>query len=179
MDKRYHLNQNELAVISAGFGIEKIYGIYVGKGNVNKKEICMTLHNLYVNALIDNKNSGGFSVDSYLTDLMKNIRNSKYALVIEIGEGTLTDIICCYVGASCCVVSATDKISPNKIILYGEYWDNILNEILKKSINSKIKVSLIESHSGSMTTETVINKETILQDKEKILNLYFEEGKGI
>ena len=128
--KRYYLTPDEFSVISAGFGIPMVYGLKQIDGMVDNKEICIALHNMYVNELIRNRDSKEFVADDEITEAMRLIKAAERFILIDISTEDKLRTMCCYVGQKCAVLSE-DSLYPDKIILYLADWEDIVKDVLK------------------------------------------------
>lgn len=128
--KKYYLNPNEFSVISAGFGIPVVYGLNQLDGQVDSKKICIALHNMYVNRLIENKDTKAFIADDEITEIMRIIKAAKRVIIIELSKTGRIGTICCYYGKLWAVIEENFS-NLGKIIMYCTDWNELVCNIVE------------------------------------------------
>lgn len=171
--KKYYLTPNEFSVISAGFEIPMIYGLKQIDGRVDEKEICMALHNMYVNQLISNNDSKEFVADDELTEIMRVIKNSRSFISIDLSISDKMNTICCYCSKKCVVIEESFQ-NPGKLVLYFDDWKKICADTVRLAVDTSVIITLIDAKNGQGIKKTTIlpNEEV---DKEEVLNRYYKE----
>lgn len=175
-NKKYFLTPNEFSVISVGFGLSMVFGLKQIDGIVDNKEICMALHNMYVNDLIENKNNQGFIIDEEMSGMMKLIKQSKNFMSIEYLDGNVYNTISYYKSTEPFfdVVLEETCLNPDKIILYYSEWNAVKDTILEVSKDKEVHVRILDTQDGHIIKE---EKLTSLQDADKqmVLDRFREE----
>lgn len=156
--KRYYLNSNELAVLMANSGIKSLYGLGSAKP-MDNKDICMVLHSLYVNKIIDNYNQEGFVIDKDVREIMGIIRKSRYVMAVN-AEKTDHILKCCYLGEKIAVVSIDEK-SRDIICIYAMDKDEIVDELMQIAAEgNSLSISLKNVSDGQEREKVAISAET-------------------
>ncbi len=176
-EKRYCLDENELTVLLAGYGIRQLYTIGHEDNQLDKKDICMSLHSLYKSNLIEQEDKS-FVIEQGLKKNLGYVNYSRVALTVYIYDEDRIYITCCYLGRRITVVKS-DRLSKGKVSLYLAQWDEILEELLADSKNKSVKILLNKSHSGELIREEMINSDISEEDKRHILMNYYEEGASL
>ncbi len=176
--KKYYLTPDEFSVICGGFGIPMVYGLKQIDGMVDNKEICIALHNMYVNELIKNKDSKGFVADDEITEAMRLIKAAEHFILIDISTRDKLHTICCYVGQKCAVLSE-DCLYPDKIILYFADWEEIAEDMLKLSEGIIFSVALVSTATGQNLNKIVIERGDSEANRKEILDNYYKEALNI
>lgn len=176
--KKYYLTPNEFSVVSAGFGLSMVYGLKQIDGKVDNKEICMALHNMYVNELIENKNDQGFTTDDEMADMMKRIKSSNRVMVIEFSEEKNVHTICCYCGehADKDLIVEENCSNPDKIILYFADWDEMQDNILDMTVGKAVTVGILDTKDGRILEREELDATLQDFDKKTVLVRYRKEG---
>lgn len=170
IEKKYILNQKEFSVISAGFGITQVYGLGAINKAADSKEICLALHNMYVNELIDNKNEEGFETDKELADVLKGIREAAY--LIRGCKQDKTDTLCCYIGNICSIIEINDNY-PDKVIAYPANWEDAKTEILDMFDDAAGSIELLDIKSKAVKASREFEAKS--EDIENVLEQMYKE----
>lgn len=170
--KKYYLTPNEFSVISAGFEIPMIYGLKQIDGRVDEKEICMALHNMYVNHLITNNDSKEFVADDELTEIMRVIKNSRKFISIDLSISDKMNTMCCYCGKKCVVIEESFQ-NPGKLVLYFDDWEKICADAVRVAADTSVTITLIDAKNGQIKKTTILSKEEV--DKGEVFNSYYKE----
>lgn len=173
--KRYYLTPDEFSVICAGFGISMVYGLKQIDGRINNKEICLALHNMYVNELIKNKDSKEFVADDEITEAMRLIKAAEHFILIDISTGDKMHTICCYAGEKCAVLSE-DSLYPDKIILYFADWGEIVKAVLKLSEGMTFSIALVSAATGRTLNRVIIEQEDSDAKRNELMDNYYKEA---
>lgn len=160
-EKKFFLTPNEFSVISAGFGLSMVYGLNQIDGRMDTKEICLALHNMYVNNLIENQDSKQFITDPDITEMMRQIKSSHFFVRIEGVIGNAECTFCIYPGESCTVIEENQS-NANKVIMYMSDIQKVFDMIVKGSAGKKLNVSCMSATNGR-----VIGEETLAEDADK------------
>lgn len=175
--KKYYLTPNEFSVISAGFEIPMIYGLKQIDGRVDERDICMALHNMYVNQLITNNDAKEFVADDELTEIMRAIKNSKCFISIDLSIPDKMNTICCYCSKKCVVIEESFQ-NPGKLVLYFDDWEKICADALRLAADTSVTIALIDAKNGQGIKKTAIQPKEDT-DKEEVLNSYYREVTGL
>lgn len=175
--KKYYLTPNEFSVISAGFEIPMIYGLKQIDGRVGEREICMALHNMYVNQLITNNDAKEFVADEELTEIMRAIKNSKCFISIDLSISDKMNTICCYCSKKCVVIEESFQ-NPGKLVLYFDDWGKICADALRLAADTSVTIALIDAKNGQGIKKTTIQPKEDA-DKDEVLNSYYREVTGL
>lgn len=176
--KRYYLTPNEFSVISAGFEIPMVYGLKQIDGMVDNKEICIALHNMYVNELIKNEDSREFVADDEITEAMRLIKAAERFVLIDLSVEDKFNTICCYHGQKCAVIGE-DFLYPDKVILYLADWEELVDETLRLSAETAFTAALVNTGNGQTLEKVVISPEEEETRKREILGKYYKEAAKI
>lgn len=176
-EKRYCLDENELAVLLAGYGVRQLYSIGSEDNQLDKKDICMSLHSLYKSNLIEQENKS-FVIEQGLKRNLGYINYSKVVLTVHIYDEERIHIICSYLARRIAVVK-TDRLSKGKVSTYLADWADILEEIIGDSQDKRMKILLHKSHSGELIREELLEKGIGEEYKRNILMDYYEEGASL
>lgn len=160
-EKKFFLTPNEFSVISAGFGLSMVYGLKQIDGRMDTKEICMALHNMYVNNLIENTDSQRFITDPDITTMMRCVKSSLFFVRAEGMIGNAECAFCIYPG-DVCVVIEENQANANKVILYMSDMDKVFEMIAKGSVGKKLQVCCMSATNGR-----VIEEQNISEDANK------------
>ena len=151
-EKKFFLTPNEFSVISAGFGLSMVYGLKQIDGRLDTKEICMALHNMYVNNVIENMDSKQFITDPDITTMI----------------GTSECIFCIY-PANPCVIIEENQANKDKVILYMDYMEDILETIAKETVNKPMQICCMATENGRVISEEQIDKTVDRSERFAIL----------
>lgn len=176
--KKYYLTPNEFSVISAGFEIPMVYGLKQIDGMVDNKEICIALHNMYVNELIKNENSKEFVADDEITEVMRVIKSSERFVLIDLSVGGKLNTICCYHGQKCAAIGE-DFLYPDKVILCFTDWEEIVDETLRLSAETAFTAALMDARNGQTLNKVSISTEVGEAGKRELLENYYKEAAKI
>ena len=167
-EKKFFLTPNEFSVISAGFGLSMVYGLKQIDGRLDTKEICMALHNMYVNNVIENMDSKQFITDPDITTMMRCIKSAHYFVRVESMIGTSECIFCIY-PANPCVIIEENQANKDKVILYMDYMEDILETIAKETMNKPMQICCMATENGRVISEEQIDKTVDRSEKFAIL----------
>lgn len=170
--KKYYLTPNEFSVISAGVEIPMIYGLKQIDGRVNEKEICMALHNMYVNQLITNNDSKEFVADDDLIEIMRAIKNSRSFISIDLSTSDKMNTICCYCSKKCVVIEESFQ-NPGKLVIYSDDWEKICADAVRLAADTSVTITLFDAKNGQIKKTTILSKEEV--DKGEVFNSYYKE----
>lgn len=145
--KKYYLTPNEFSVISAGFGIPVVYGLDRLDGQMDSKKICIALHNMYVNRLIENKDTKEFIADDEITEIMRIIKAAKRVIIIELSKAGRIGTICCYYGKLWAVIEE-NFFNQGKIIMYCTDWNELACNIAETYADCTMKIVLLDMSDG-------------------------------
>lgn len=176
--KKYYLTPNEFSVISAGFEIPMIYGLKQIDGRVDERDICMALHNMYVNQLITNNDAKEFVADDELTEIMRAIKNSKCFISIDLSIPDKMNTICCYCSKKCVVIEESFQ-NPGKLVLYFDDWEKICANAVKHAADASVTITLINAKNGQGIKKTTMLSKEEDAAKEGVLNSYYKEVTGL
>lgn len=171
VDKKYFLSPNELSVMSAGFGISMLYGLKQIDCSVDNKEICMALHNMYVNQIIENKNDG-FTTDRELADILRVIKASKQLVVMEYKTENMSGLVGCYVSENCAVTEESSSY-PGKVIVYSATLETVADYVIEQSENTEINVRVLDTGSGRTIEEYKLDGNNP-SSRDELINRYKE-----
>lgn len=173
MKKKFYLNINELAVLMANSGITCIYGM----GNSLKpdiKDICISLHNLYKNKLIDNHNQQGFVISEEIKSILANIKAAKYIMTVE-GLANDKYMMCCYLGNEISVVLRENKLQE-KLCVYTENLEQLVVDLENIAQEDTYELKLRLASDGGEREKFIIHKDTIDGTIEAFIRKYYCEG---
>ncbi len=170
--EKYYLTPNEFSVISAGFGISKVYGLKQ-LDRVNNKEICIALHNMYLNQLIENKEAQEFVADEELTKFMRIIKSTKRVIIIDFSTDDRINTICCYYAKIWAIIEES-FLNPDRIIMYFDAWERLVDNIMEVSENHIVAIRLIDVRNGYIISEDFIAPEEQKADKKAALDKYYK-----
>lgn len=167
-EKKFFLTPNEFSVISAGFGLSMVYGLKQIDGRLDTKEICMALHNMYVNNVIENMDSKQFITDPDITTMMRCIKSAHYFVRVESMIGTSECIFCIY-PANPCVIIEENQANKEKVILYMDHMEDILETIAKETVNKPMQICCMATENGRVISEEQIDKTVDRSERFAIL----------
>ncbi len=144
-NKKYYLDTSELAVLMVNSGIRNIYGLG-SKAKLDNKDICMVMHSLYNNKLIENYNQEAFVINAEIRRLLGNIKESVYVVTIN-GEKEVDLRMCCYLGTEITIVSSGEK-DREKVCIYSCGVDSLIEEILNVLQEDKVLISIKLASTG-------------------------------
>ncbi len=143
--KKYYLSPSELAILLANGGVKRLYGINTEKA-LDNKDVCMALHNLYVNKLIDNYDSESFQISKELSSIIKGIKEARYVLIVQT-EGENGKYICGYLGQEISIVSLK-KSMRDKLALSRNVLESLVKELMYMCAEEKINISINKADTG-------------------------------
>lgn len=176
--KKYYLTPNEFSVISAGFGIPAVYGLNRLDGQMDSKKICIALHNMYVNRLIENKDTKEFIADDEITEIMRIIKAAKQVIIIEHSIADRIGTICCYYGKLWAVIEENFS-NPDKIIMYCTDWDELVRNIAETYPDGAMKIVLLDMRDGHILDEDIILPDKQELNKKSVLDKYYKGVTGL
>lgn len=158
-DKKFYLTPNEFSVISAGFGLSMVYGLKQIDGRLDTKEICMALHNMYVNNLIENQDAQQFIADPEITTMMRCIKSAHFFVRVSGMIGSKECVFCIY-PAKLSVVIEDNQANANKVILYMGNVKDVITDIIKETSNKQLHICCMSTSNGRIISEEVLDENT-------------------
>lgn len=143
--KKYYLNPSELAILLANSGVKKLYGLNAKKA-LDNKEVCMALHSLYVNKLIDNYDSESFQVSKEINRIINRIKTARHVLIVQT-EGEDGRYMCCYLGQEISVISLR-KGMRDKLAINSDTLGSLVKELMYIASKEKISISINKADTG-------------------------------
>lgn len=172
-ETKYFLTPNEFSVIAAGFGLSMVYGLKQIDGRLDSKEICVALHNMYINNLIENDNSKQFVADANLTTIMRRIKSAHFMVQTESKIGSHDCTFCLYPG-DVCVVVEENAANANKVILYMDEIDRVLNMLVKETSGSPMVVNTMSCANGRVICSERLAEQADGAEKKSLLLKQYE-----
>lgn len=173
-DIKYYLHPDELSVLLAGRGVSRFFGLSRINYQVDDKGLCIALHNMYVNQLIQNENNEGFIIDAELAEILDILRDATEELVIQFKKSEAV-LRRCYIPGEYTLVLEESADSQDKIVLYyleGKDW---LEDIKREAREADMEIVRMNPQNG-VVGETRVYKMGETLD-EAWLRQYFEEAK--
>lgn len=172
-DKKYFLTPNEFSVISAGFGLSMVYGLKQIDGRLDSKEICMALHNMYINNLIENPDSKQFITDANITEIMRRVKKSHFFVRIESMLGNSECTFCLYPGSPC-VVLEENKANANKIILYMEEFESVCEMLATETAGKTMTIDCMSTSNGRVISDEVVSDQADKNDRVTMITKQYK-----
>lgn len=172
-ETKYFLTPNEFSVIAAGFGLSMVYGLKQLDGKISSKEICVALHNMYINNLIEN-DSKQFVADASLTTIMRRIKSSHFMVRIESEMDEAECTLCLYPGNPCVVVEENEA-NVNKVILYMDDFEQVCSMIARESIGKPMLVNEMSSLNGRIISGEKLSEQSNEEERMTIIKKQYEE----
>ncbi len=170
--KKYYLNPSELAILLANAGVKKLYGLNT-KRELDNKEVCMALHSLYVNKLIDNYDSESFQVSKEISNIIKIIKEAKQVLIVQT-EGEDGRYMCCYLGQEISVISLK-KGMRDKLAINSDTLESLVKEILYMADEEMVSLCINKADSGEEVERLDLFDSCSEQEIKQLLEKYCVE----
>lgn len=83
MDIKFFLTPDEFSMLLASRKISRFYGLSRINYEMSDKDLCLAIHNMYVNNIIQNNDNQGFLIDEELVKMLEIIKEAKKEIVIS------------------------------------------------------------------------------------------------
>lgn len=164
IEKKYYLSPIEFSVIMAGHGVSRVFGLDTIDGRIGNKEICVALHNMYKNQLIENAGDVGFTTDKELADIINTIKMSRKELVIKFQSERESYNICGFVAEQISVIEE-HSVNCEKLVMFEASLDEFIEEISSLGINSDVSISILDTKGGMAIKKENISFEISSEDR--------------
>lgn len=147
-DIKYFLTPDEFSVLLAARSMSRFYGLSRIDYQVSDKELCMALHKMYVNQIIQNQNNEGFMIDTELAEIMDEIKKARRELVIkyELENGAYN---ICVLPSDDLVVLAEAPSTPDQIAIFCIEQDELMQRAKDIMEKADVSITLINTIDGS------------------------------